>query len=66
MSTNNENSNNEYDLPWTTGIRITFVTVDRNSIQVAVEKKMGVDTNKCNDEVPATRTIKLWIWEWVL
>ena len=39
MSTNNENSNKEYDLFWTTGIRITFVTVDRNSIEVAVEIK---------------------------
>ena len=39
MSTNNENSNNEYDLSWTTGIRITFVIVGRNSIQVAVEIK---------------------------
>ena len=39
MSTNNENNNNEYDLPWTTGIRITFVTVDRNLIEVPVEIK---------------------------
>ena len=39
MSMNNENSNKKYDLPWTTEIRITFVIVDRNSIQVAVEIK---------------------------
>ena len=39
MSNNNENSNNKYDLPWTTGIRITFVIVDRNLIKVAVEMK---------------------------
>ena len=37
MSNNNENSNKEYDLPLTTGIRITFVIVDRNSIKVAVD-----------------------------
>ena len=37
MSNNSEKSNNEYDLPWNSGIRITFVIVDRNSIEVAVE-----------------------------
>ena len=36
MSNNNENSNNKYDLPWSTGIIITVVIVDRNSIKVAV------------------------------
>ena len=39
MITNNENSKKKYDLPWTTEIRITFVIVGRNSIQVAVEIK---------------------------
>ena len=67
MSNNNEHSNNEYELPRTTGIRITFVIVDRNSIEVAVEiNEMCVNKNKCNNVVPATRTRKLWIWEWVL
>ena len=66
MSTNNENSNNEYDLPWTNGIRITFVIVGRNSIEVAVEiNEMCDNTNKCN-VVSASRTRKVWIWEWVL
>ena len=59
MSNNNENSNNEYDLPGTTGIRITFVIVDRNSIEVAVEiNEMCVNTNKCNNVVSASRTRK--------
>ena len=67
MSNNNENSNNKYDLPWTTGIIITVVIVDRNSIKVAVEiNEMCVNTKKCNNVVPATRTRKLWVWEWVL
>ena len=66
MSNNNENSNNEYDLTWSTGIRITFVIVGRNSIEVAVEiNEMCVNTNKCN-VVSASRTRKFWIWEWVL
>ena len=43
-----------------TGIRITFVIVDRNSIKVAVEiNKMCVNTKKCKNVVPATRTRKL-------
>ena len=67
MIINNENSNNKYDLHQNTGIRITFVIVDRNSIKVAVEiNEMCVNTNKCNNVVPATRTRKLLIWELVL
>ena len=43
----------------TTGIRITFVIVGRNSIEVAVEiNVMCVNTNKCN-VVSASRTRKL-------
>ena len=60
MSNNNENSNKEYDLPRTTGKRITFEIVDRNSIKVAEEiNEMCVNTNKYNNVVPATRTRKL-------
>ena len=67
MSTNNENSNDEYDLPWTTGIRITFVIEGFNSIQVAVDiKQIRVDTNKFINDVPGTRKRKLWKLKLVL
>ena len=43
-----------------TGIRIIFVIFDCNSIKLVVEiNEMCVNTNKCDNEVPATRTRKL-------